>query len=128
MDSEDLPGNNGLKDQQAALRWVRDHIHLFGGDPNKVTIFGNSAGAASSHLHTLNKDSNSMIRGAILQSGSAIASWAYTEDHARRAQVLAHNFGAPKNATPEEVAKVLRSTKAQDLVVGAYNMTQTDVS
>lgn len=43
----DCPGNFGLKDQVLALKWVRDNIIAFGGNPSRVTIFGNNAGAAS---------------------------------------------------------------------------------
>jgi carboxylesterase type B len=46
-----------MKDQVAALRWVRDNIALFGGNPNSVTIFGESAGGASTHLHMLSPGS-----------------------------------------------------------------------
>lgn len=53
MEDKDLPGNFGLKDQTAALRWVKENIAQFGGDPDSVTLFGNSAGAASVHYHML---------------------------------------------------------------------------
>lgn len=49
--TEDSPGNNGLKDQVIALRWVKNHISKFGGDPNAVTVMGYSAGAISVTLH-----------------------------------------------------------------------------
>ena len=71
-DNPDLAGNLGLKDQQEALMWVHNNIKYFGGDPNKVTLFGESAGAVSVHAHVLSPRIKNIFHGAILQSGTLL--------------------------------------------------------
>jgi acetylcholinesterase len=58
------------------FRWVRDNIHKFGGDPGRVTLFGESAGAVSVSLHLLSPQSRDLFQRAILESGSPTAPWA----------------------------------------------------
>ena len=77
LGSESAPGNAGLLDQQLALRWVHQHITDFGGDPKRVTIFGESAGAASVSYHLLSPGSDDLFQSAIMQSASAVAPWAF---------------------------------------------------
>jgi hypothetical protein len=59
-----VPGNNGLKDQVMALRWVQQNIAQFGGDPGNVTIFGGSSGAACVHFHVLSPMSEGNVKNS----------------------------------------------------------------
>ena len=68
-----ITGNMGLKDQSLAMNWVQDHISRFGGDPNQVTIFGESAGGISIMAHLLSPWSKGLFQRAIVQSGPMVS-------------------------------------------------------
>ena len=71
MTGAGVTSNAGLLDQRFALEWVQKHIHLFGGDPSRVTILGESAGASSVKAHITaygGSKGPSPFRGAIAQS------------------------------------------------------------
>lgn len=64
-----IGGNFAILDQQLAMKWVRDNIEGFGGDPDRITLFGESAGAMSTGLHLFSvPDSNDLFRAAIMES------------------------------------------------------------
>ncbi|XP_028635133.1 pyrethroid hydrolase Ces2a [Grammomys surdaster] len=65
-------GNWGYLDQVAALRWVQKNIAYFGGNPDRVTIFGGSAGGTSVSSHVVSPMSQGLFHGAIMQSGVAL--------------------------------------------------------
>lgn len=65
-------GNYGTMDQIAALRWLRDNIALFGGDPDNITVFGQSAGAMSVKNLLISPQSRRLLAKAIIQSGGGV--------------------------------------------------------
>ena len=89
-------GNLGLRDQKLALEWVQQNILNFGGDPGRVTVFGQGSGAMSTQVHLLSPSSRRFISGAILQSGSLLYKTKFeqvTEDVIKSSRRLADSFG-----------------------------------
>lgn len=78
LDTPEVPGNQGLKDQVAALRWVKENIEAFGGDPNQVTIAGASAGGVSVDYHLLS-NKEKLFNKAVSQSGTSLCPWGVME-------------------------------------------------
>ncbi|XP_068630873.1 juvenile hormone esterase-like isoform X2 [Battus philenor] len=108
LDTAEVPGNAGMKDQVAALQWVRDNIEQFGGDPNNVTLFGESAGATSVTYHTLSPMSTGLFHRAIAQSGVCVSAWARGTDGKQRA-VRAARYLGKETEDPEELLEFLQS-------------------
>lgn len=117
-DSE-IPGNFGFKDQNLALNWVQTNIVHFGGDPDSVTIFGQSAGGASVHMHLLSPLSAGLYHRAILMSGSAIAPYIMPYGNPLDlARLQAEFAGVPNSGslTTKQLAAALRNVNAVDLL------------
>ncbi|XP_035989951.1 neuroligin 4 X-linked a [Fundulus heteroclitus] len=86
-------GNYGLLDQIQALRWIKENIHAFKGDPKRVTIFGSGAGASCVSLLCLSHYSEDLFQKAIIQSGTALSSWAVNYQPAKYTRSLAEKVG-----------------------------------
>ncbi|XP_053266954.1 bile salt-activated lipase-like [Pleuronectes platessa] len=94
-----MPGNYGLWDQQAAIAWVHRNIRSFGGDPDNITIFGESAGAASVSFQTLTPHNKGLFKRAISQSGVALCPWAINKNPRRFAEEVALKVNCPTDQT-----------------------------
>ncbi|XP_019497313.1 PREDICTED: bile salt-activated lipase [Hipposideros armiger] len=115
-----LPGNYGLRDQHMAIAWVKRNIAAFGGDPNNITIFGESAGGASVSLQILSPYNKGLIRRAISQSGVALTPWAIQKNPLFWAKRIAKKVGCPMDDTAR-MAKCLKVTDPRALTL-AYKM------
>ncbi|XP_038237515.1 neuroligin-4, X-linked isoform X2 [Dermochelys coriacea] len=108
-------GNYGLLDQIQALRWIEENIGSFGGDPKRVTIFGSGAGASCVSLLTLSHYSEGLFQKAIIQSGTALSSWAVNYQPAKYTRILADKVGCDMLDTTDLV-ECLRNKNYKELI------------
>lgn len=121
-------GNMGLKDQRLLLKWVHENISKFGGDPDNVTIFGESAGASSCHLQYLCESSRKYFHKAICQSGTACTVWTEQIDAVSKTSNLARFLGCAGESS-EEIYDTLMRASVDDLIAGSEKcVTAQDVA
>ncbi|XP_030428114.1 neuroligin-4, X-linked isoform X2 [Gopherus evgoodei] len=108
-------GNYGLLDQIQGLRWIEENIGSFGGDPKRVTIFGSGAGASCVSLLTLSHYSEGLFQKAIIQSGTALSSWAVNYQPAKYTRILADKVGCDMLDTTDLV-ECLRNKNYKELI------------
>lgn len=70
LENDAVPGNMGMYDQAMALKWVKNNIQYFGGDPDSITLWGESSGAVSVSVHMISPVTQNLFKRAILESGS----------------------------------------------------------
>ncbi|TPP57041.1 Carboxylic ester hydrolase [Fasciola gigantica] len=121
MNNEEAPGNMGLWDQRLAMKWVKENIVAFGGDPERITLFGESAGAVSVSTHVVSPWSHAYFTNAIMQSGSIFGNWALSPgvDQLNRTQKFASILGCHKGSELDKI-NCLRS-KSVNEILDAHN-------
>ena len=112
-----LKGNYGIWDQILALEWVRDNIEDYGGDPDEVTIFGESAGGMSVSLLSMIPENKGLFKRVIMQSGVATSVFAFQHGLADTFRAKSGQFGCPyNNNNPRETFECMQQVNSSILV------------
>ncbi|CAL1528283.1 unnamed protein product [Lymnaea stagnalis] len=113
--SENSSGNYAILDQLLALQWVRNNIRAFGGDPRKVTLHGQSAGAQSCLIHLNSPESSKLFRYVILESDPVTLPYKTKDEAFKRGLWLAQELGCLQDNVQPDLT-CLRSKDPFDVV------------
>lgn len=109
------PGNYGIKDMITVLRWVRNNILAFGGDPDNVTIMGFSGGSVGVHALVVSNAAAGFFHRALSHSGSLFNNWAFNRNPSKTVATIIETLGLDSNMT-EDFVQQLREVPVEKLV------------
>lgn len=123
MNTPEISGNMGMKDQQMALKWIHANIERFGGDPNRITVTGHSSGAMQADLHVINAESTKYFNRHIAMSGVSTVNFIINRrryfdvlyDIAKKLSYPVHNCG--------DLFDFLEKVPAETLIQHTTNLT-----
>jgi len=117
LGNEELSGNVGLWDQLGGLKWIKKNIFHFGGNPNQVTLFGESAGGWSVSYHLASENSKDYFNAAIIQSGPLDMGLIRT-DQSKTIPEIHKEFVKKVGCRYPDVMKCLQQKSVKDLMNG----------
>lgn len=115
LNTPEVPGNAGLKDIVQAIRWVKENIHKFGGNSGNLTVFGESAGGVAVSILTASPLTKNLLSKGIIQSGTALNSWAFQKHPLDNAKKLAEALGCESDDV-DDILEFLITTPVRDIV------------
>ncbi|CAH0397388.1 unnamed protein product [Chilo suppressalis] len=119
LDTPENPGNEGLKDQLIALKWIKKNVEAFGGDSDKITLFGESAGGRSVDFHLLSPNEK-LFDKVIIQSGTTLGP-AFYAPHKDAPLILATHLGLVTEDKSEAIS-FLASIHTDLIVAATYEL------
>ncbi|XP_048521679.1 juvenile hormone esterase-like [Dendroctonus ponderosae] len=123
-----VPGNAALKDQLMALKWTKTNIAFFGGNPQNITIFGQSAGAMSVGYHLVSLKSRDLFSGAILESGSALRDYFQSNANKNALAVASQiNSSISTTSSSQNILSILQAVDAEKLVTIAKEIQSKEI-
>lgn len=121
LGTEDIPGNAGLKDIVAALKFIKKHVKSFGGDPDNITLAGYGIGATLAELVALSPETNGLFDKLALDSGSALNPYAVNRHPIETARNIAISIGYDDTGSIEDLNEFYLDADIEDILGASRN-------